>query len=246
METLFVLVSGVLLMISAILGEQLSKKLRITIWILFVTLLISYTYINIEMENKRNIEKGKDDTKISDLTNINKQMLAINKELLEVVKAPDFGKNPETLSKIDEIKGNLSSIENKPKAVLRFIFWPPEPQRHPIDKLNVIIKNGIVEVPFSFKNISTEPAKNGEVWIQICDSCRFAEETVGLEKVKPHVDTIRRKPFCIFNPGVYFTPATLKIIPPLWSHSFYINFKYACETCPLVDNEHPQKLTVNY
>jgi len=245
MKTLFVLVSGVLLMISAILGEKLSKKLRIAIWILFVILLISYAYINISMENKRKIEKGKDDTRISDLTKTNQQVLEINKELLQVVKAPNFAKNPETLSKVDKIERNLSLIENKSKAILRFTFWPLGSNGTFIDKLNVLVENGVVTVDFTAKNISTVQAKNGQVWIQICDRCKFAEEPQG-STIQPSSDVIRRWHFDSLYAGSYFDETKLKIIPPSGSKSFEIAFKYSCENCPPIDYEHPQKLMVNY
>jgi predicted RND superfamily exporter protein len=233
-------------MISAILGEQLSKKLRIAIWILFVILLISYSYINIKMENARKIEKGKDDTKISELTKTNQQVLEINKELLQVVKAPNFAKNPETLSKVDKIERNLSSIEGKSKAILRFSFWPKNEHDTFIDNVTVPIENGVVAVDFTAKNISTVQATNGKVWLYICKECKFVEEPQGSEKVEPPDDSVRTKRFDRLYAGVSFQPTRLKIIPPTGYNYFNISFKYACEQCPPIDNGHPQRLRVNY
>jgi hypothetical protein len=248
METLFVFISGVLLMISAILGEQLYKKLRIAIWILFVILLISYSYINIKMENARKIEKGKDDTKISDLTKINQQMLEINKQLLQVVKAPDFAKNPETLSKVDKIEKNLSSIGNNSKAILRFTFCPygQLPQTL-IDTLRVPTENGIITVYVTVKNISTVQTNSGGLWIQICDRCKYAEEPEGLIKISSNPDTVRIKNFNMPIPaGVFLDPIKLKIIPPSQTRFCVIALRYGCDRCVPLDNEHPQKLTVTY
>jgi len=244
METLFVLISGVLLLISVTLGEQLSKKLRIAIWILFVILLISYSYINIKMENVRKIEKGKDDIKISELTKTNQQVLEINKELLQVVKEPNFAKNPETLSKIDKIEKNLSSVENKSKVILKFSFWSKEKQNEFIDNVTVPIENGVFTVDFTAKNISTVQANNGAIWIQVCNGCKFAEEPEG-STIQPD-DKIRRVHFDALHAGVNLVPIKLKIIPPLGTNSCEIAFKYACEKCPPAGKEHTQKLRVNY
>jgi len=237
-----------LLMISAILGEQLSKKLRIAIWILFVILLISYSYINIKMENARKIEKGKDDIKISDLTKINQQVLDINKELLQVVKAPDFGKNPETLSKVDNIERNISSIENNSKVKMGFTFCPDG--RLPktlIDTITVPIEKGIIIVDVAVKNISTVQTNSGGIWIQICDECKFAEEPKDSSKTSINPDTVRTKYFHTpFSAGLFLDPIKLKIIPPSGSHAFLISFKYACDKCPPIDDKHQQLLRVNY
>ena len=246
-------IGAVLLMVTAILSQTLTGKWKIILWIVFTILLIAYTIVGINMELDRKIEKGKETANVSALNDKNKQIYDLTQQLLKIVQSPNFAKDQKTLSTINEVKNNLSSLGNKPKAILQFTFWPLGPNSKIIDKTRVPIKNGIIEVPFSFKNNSTEPAKNGEVWIQICDKCRFAEETVGFKKLKPeeadvavYLDTVRKYPFCLFAPGEYFTPATLKIIPPLGYHSFPINFRYKCETCPPVDNEHPQQLTVNY
>jgi hypothetical protein len=248
METIFVLISGGLLIISAILGGQLSKKIRITIWILFVILLISYAYINIEMENTRKIEKGKDDTKISELRKTNQQVLEINKELLQVVKAPDFAKNPETLSKVDKIERNLSSIENKSKVKMRFTFCPggqiPETF---IDTITVPINNGIITVYVAVKNISSVQTNSGGVWIWICEECKFAEEPEGSTKISSSPDTVRVKNFnSPFSAGLFLENIKLKIIPPSGSHACLISFTYACDKCPPLDDAHPQILRVNY
>jgi hypothetical protein len=79
--------------------------------------------------------------------------------------------------------------------------------------------------------------------MQICDGCRFAQEPQGADAA-PGDLLVRRKRFDSIAPGVYFDPTILKIIPPPAVDSFTIAFKYGCEQCPPVDNEHPQKLRV--
>ena len=242
MEIAFLVIGAVLLMVTAILSQTLTGKWKIFLWIVFTILLIVYTIVGINMELDRKVEKGKEDTNVSDLTKTNKQILDINKKLLNIVESPNFAKSPETLSKIDEIKSNLSLIGNKSKSILRFSFWSDRDIF--IDTLTAPVENGIVTIKFSAKNISTVQANKGKIWIQICNGCKFAEEPQGSETTDDVV--VRRKPFESLYAGVYFEPTVLKIIPPQEVDHFTIAFKYACENCPPIDNEHPQKLRVNY
>jgi len=244
MEIALLVVGAVLLMTTAILSQTLTGKWKIVLWIVFTILLIAYTILGIQMELDRKVEKSKEDTNISDLTKTNQQVLGINKELLQIVKSPDFGKNPETLSKVDNIERNLSSIENKSKVILQFTLLTPE--KHPTDNLTVPIKEGVVEVAFSAKNISTQPAKNADMWIQICDQCKYAEENKELEIAPSNSNTLRITHFYLLNAGVNLKPIILKIIPPSKFNSFPIGFYYTCETCLPADINHPQKFTVNY
>jgi hypothetical protein len=130
-------------------------------------------------------------------------------------------------------------------AELQFSFWPIDPATEKIIKeVTAPIVNGIVIVEFTAKSTGDLQAKKGQIWIQICDQCSFAEEPEGSEGV--HNDPIvRRKRFDSIAPGVYFDKTTLKIMPPAEGEYFTIAFKYSCEQCPPMDNKHPQKLRVN-
>jgi len=227
MEILYSLVKGGLLIVIPVILSQTSKERRIirgVLWITFILLVFSNIYINYKTDNT------------------SKQILDDNKELLQIVKDPNFAKNPETSSKLKNIERNISLMENKSKAILKFSFWSGKDIL--IDKTIAPIEKGVVTVKFSAKNISTAQANNGKIWIQICDGCKFAEEPQDSEIT--HDDVVRRKRFEHLYAGAYFDPTILKIIPPPGVNSFTIAFKYACETCPPIDNDHPQKLTVSY
>jgi hypothetical protein len=244
----FLVIGAVLLMVTAILSQTLTGKWKIFLWIVFTILLIAYTVVGINMELDRKVEKGKEAANVSALNDKNKQIYDLTQQLLNIVQSPNFGKSPETLSKIDEIKGNLSSIENKSKVAMQFTFCPDmRPPQTFIDTITVPIENGIVVVGFTVKNISTVQTNSGGIWIQLCDGCKFAEEPEGSIKVSLNPDTVRVKYFSSpFSAGLFLDTTKLKIIPPLGHNSFTLAFKYACDKCPPIDKEKPQILRVNY
>lgn len=131
-----------------------------------------------------------------------------------------------------------------PKAIMRFSFWPVRSQEGLVDSVSTPLVRGVVTVNLTAKNTSTVQADNGQIWIQLCDSCRFAAEPEGTTAV-PGDQIVRRKRFDSLHAGGFFDSTTLKIIPPDGVSSFTIALKYACERCPAIDNEHPQKLRVN-
>jgi hypothetical protein len=139
------------------------------------------------------------------------------------------------------------AAEPKPQesAKLQFTFWPVSPNDEKLlDEVSVPVVNGIVTVVFSAKNVGTTQADNGQVWIQICDACKFAEEPEGTT-MPPGDPLVRRKRFDTLHTGSYFEGTALKTIPPDRAAWFTIALKYACERCPPIDNRHPQKLRVN-
>jgi len=115
------------------------------------------------------------------------------------------------------------------QAKFQFGFWPAVPGQR---------------LSFTAKNVGNAQAEHGQVWIQICDGCRFAEEPEGTT-MPPGEPMTRRKRFDMLHMGSYFDGTTLKIIPPDGVPSFTILFKYACERCPPIDNDRPQKLKVS-
>lgn len=129
-------------------------------------------------------------------------------------------------------------------AKLQFSFWPLGPDMHSIDTVSEPLVNGVVTAVFSAKDVGTAQADNGQLWIQLCDGCKFAEEPQGTT-MPPGDSKVRRKRFDILHMGSYFDATTLKIIPPGGLSTFTIALKYSCERCPPIDNNHPQKLRVN-
>lgn len=139
----------------------------------------------------------------------------------------------------------LPNLTRSSVALFRFTFVPVDAnQEQPIDVVSRSIQNGMVSVAFSAKNVGTAQADHGQIWIQLCDSCKFAEAPEGSTAV-PGDSLVARKQFDTLHKGSYFDATTLKIIPPIGKTSFTIALKYACEKCPPIDNKHPQKLRVN-
>jgi hypothetical protein len=131
-----------------------------------------------------------------------------------------------------------------PKARLQFSFWPIGSDEHLVDNVSKPLVDGVVTVAFTAKEVGAVQADNGQLWIQLCDGCKFAEEPVGTT-APPDDATVRRKRFDTLHMGSYFEATTLKIIPPSGLSSFTIALKYSCERCPPIDNSHPQKLRVD-
>jgi len=131
-----------------------------------------------------------------------------------------------------------------PLAKLQFSFPPLQPSEGLVNSVSIPVVDGAALVEFTAKNTGDAQADNGQIWIQICDGCKYAEEPSG-STAPPGDPVVRRKRFDHLYKGSYFETTRLKIIPPPNIRKFTIAFKYACETCPAIDNDHPQKLTVN-
>jgi len=130
------------------------------------------------------------------------------------------------------------------KAKFKFSFWPISPDERLIDIISKSVENGVVTVALTAKNVGNAQADNGQIWIQICDACKFAEEPQGTT-TPPDDPVVRRKRFDKLHMGSYFEGTTLKVIPPTGADHFTILLKYACEQCPPIENKNPQKLRVN-
>jgi hypothetical protein len=141
--------------------------------------------------------------------------------------------------------GDDLKISDKLTAKIQFAFWPVDARKETlVSEMSAPLTDGIVTTQVTGKNTSPTQADNGQIWIQLCDGCRFAEEPSD-STAPPDDPTVRRKQFVALHAGTYFEPTTLKIIPPSGVSSFTIALKYACQECPPVDNAHPQKLRVN-
>jgi hypothetical protein len=130
------------------------------------------------------------------------------------------------------------------RAELQFTFLPLGPNEEALSTVSKSIIDGAVPVEITAKNIGAAQANNGQIWIQLCDGCKFAEEPAG-STMPPDDRLVRRKIFEHLHMGVYFEPTLIKVIPPTGTNTFTITLKYACEECAPVDNQHPQKLRVN-
>lgn len=74
---------------------------------------------------------------------------------------------------------NLPRIPAPARAQFQFAFWPVAPDEQLSTAISKSSENGIVTVAITAKNIGNAQADNGQIWIQICDECKFAEEPEG-------------------------------------------------------------------
>jgi hypothetical protein len=141
------------------------------------------------------------------------------------------------------VANELEKLDATEGAKLQFTFWPVDPNEEKLyDETSLPVVDNVVTVAFTAKNVGSAQADNGQVWIQICDGCKFAEEPPGTTIESP---IVRRKRFDALYMGSYFEGTTLKVIPPAGATYFTVVLKYACEKCPSIDNKHPQKLRIN-
>lgn len=153
-------------------------------------------------------------------------------------------KNPPTIT-VNPTPVTVQETKRPPStAKLDFTFLPLGPREGDVKEISEPIVDGIATVRFTAKNIGAAQANNGQIWIQVCDACKFAEMPEGAT-APPGDPLTRRKVFEHLHRGVYFEPTLLKIIPASGLKAFNLAFKYACDECPPLDNQHPQKLRVN-
>jgi hypothetical protein len=129
------------------------------------------------------------------------------------------------------------------KARLDFMFYPNNLNDAPMQTIDAHVVANFVTVGVTAK-ASKAQAEKGQVWIQICDLCKYAEEPKD-STAPPDDPTVRRKRFDVLHVGALFENTKLQVIPPPGKPFFTISLKYTCENCPPVDNDHPQRLKVN-
>ncbi|MGA7769749.1 MAG: hypothetical protein WCA27_26400, partial [Candidatus Sulfotelmatobacter sp.] len=78
------------------------------------------------------------------------------------------------------------------KARFLFAFWPIGPDEQLSSVISKSAENGIVTVAITAKNVGDGQADNGQIWMQICDGCKFAEEPEGTT-MPPNDPLVRRK-----------------------------------------------------
>jgi hypothetical protein len=87
------------------------------------------------------------------------------------------------------------------KAKFQFTFWPVGSDERMIDTVARPLENGVVTTAITAKNIGGAQAENGQLWIQLCDGCKFAEEPE--DTTMPIGDPIvRRKHFDRLHMGL--------------------------------------------
>jgi hypothetical protein len=90
--------------------------------------------------------------------------------------------------------------------------------------------DGTVAFQISVINRSTVQAKNGSVYIRICEKCEFAEEPQRFSKPLGAQSTDRQMNFQALDSTTALA-VPLKIKPPALEHRFEIAVTTRCENC---------------
>jgi hypothetical protein len=91
--------------------------------------------------------------------------------------------------------------------------------------------NQVFNIDFMVKNVSGVTARNGDLWVYICDTCTFAKEPDGFDKPKGLIETGRHKAFDHLNPGTGLEKMTVNIKLGKAFGKFVVGFNYSCDGC---------------
>ena len=95
-------------------------------------------------------------------------------------------------------------------------------------------KDGTFAIHFFLKNISEETAGKGDMWVTICQGCRYVKEPEGFVKRAKAPEQVRNRSFDHLDSGVSFEPMTIEISAPKESASVHLELKYSCGNCPIL------------
>lgn len=127
-------------------------------------------------------------------------------------------------------------VSSKENMLARIEFTFPTSEKIPILVKSLPIFDGVVSVPFTVRNISDFPAVSPDIWVRVCRGCEFAKEPIGFQKVDGGDE--KERYFLsnhALNPTVSSQIMTIEVKPPPNVIIFVLAFKYACETCGVVN-----------
>jgi hypothetical protein len=135
-------------------------------------------------------------------------------------------------------------------AALQFSFWVDDLLADfPVKVKSIMptLLDGTFSIDLTVRNVSDTPAKQAEVWIQLCDKCDFAGEPTGFDKPAGSNEHQRHRVIPILNSGVFLERMTLviRVEPNVEFGAFPLLCRYSCETCkPNAATSLEQELTV--
>jgi hypothetical protein len=91
--------------------------------------------------------------------------------------------------------------------------------------------DGSVRVLFTMINNTEVPALDGQLSVEICRSCKFANEPKDFFKVAGELDTMRNFVFQQIPASGPLQVLTVDIIPPANAPTFEIAVTDRCRTC---------------
>lgn len=142
---------------------------------------------------------------------------------------------PESPKEMEKAKQQIPLLPPK-LAQLLFSFPSRNRQDIPVTVTKVPFRDGVAKVEFTVVNLSDMSAIGPEIWVKICLGCAYAKEPEGFLKLSGADEHDRYKVFNALNPTVALQTMTVEIIPPKdVEDRFQISFKYACQTCGVVN-----------
>jgi hypothetical protein len=136
------------------------------------------------------------------------------------------------------------------KAHVEFSFFTEDPDQLPIKSVIAETDSPFITVNIVFYATGEVTAKTGQIWLRICNGCRYAEEPAGFLPPDPDAPDDRSMRFTDLYPMVLSSKISLKIFPPIIqprrNDRMAIGGYYSCENCPPVDPKHGDELVVLY
>ena len=176
--------------------------------------------------------------------NNTKQFLASLQTLSDKVSALQTKATTEALrTELANVKGELEKTQkalDPPKATLLFSFFPFKTVRldadnttgEPVTDITLTpAADGILHVDFTVMNLTDVDALDGEMTLQICDTCKYAKEPVEFKKLPGQDERQRDKTFERILSKVVFYTLSAEIIAPPGSRDVAIGMYFRCRTC---------------
>jgi hypothetical protein len=178
----------------------------------------------------------------SDVQGVKTEMQGVKKDLATQISDTVS----QSTSRLSESIGKVNKPIPPELARLQFTFWSADPNLAsliPIKETTLQLHQESVSVEFAVGNVGKVPAEDGELWIRICQECRFAKEPEGFDHLKGMPDQDRHRTFQRLLPGVYLEKMTAEIIPPPIGNRFAIDLFYGCKNCEVATKPGPNKDT---
>ncbi len=105
-------------------------------------------------------------------------------------------------------------------------------------------KDGFFEVTFSALNTSKVAIHLADVWIDVCDRCKFAKEPAGLDKPAGMRDQTRHMQIYLLNPGAALPKETIYVSLLDPAPGFDIGLRYSCEACVKTPPTQKARITI--
>ena len=233
-------------------NERGSRKRHFRWWKLVLTvlgfpigvLLVSHTYQDAsktESDNKAQI-KGLQSAVETQIRNNNTQYERNQTELHNIggqlVELKTQVATEELRKKIAALQDQLAkSLAPAPKASLTFSFYPvalsSDNQSAPVTDVTLpVAPDGTVHVDFVIVNMTSVDALEGDINLQLCDDCKFANPPDGFSRLAGQSNREVNMPFQHVLAKSMLAERSVDIIPPPANFgSFVMGIHYRCRTC---------------